>query len=104
MLVNDKNSEILCKGAGEDRPIEEKTKNHYRNFKQIVNTFYNEEIEEINYDEEIILKNKGTIKLEPKVIYDKFSGDMKVEFKIGDKKMYKIKDLSEFLLISYHLH
>lgn len=102
MLVNDKNSEILCKGAGEDRRIEEMTKsqtdsiNQYRNFKQIVNTFYNEEIEEINYDEEIILKNKGTIKLEPKVIYDKFSGDMKVEFKIGSKKMYKIKDLSEF--------
>ena len=40
MLVNDKNSEILCKGAGEDRPIEEKTKNHYRNFKQIVNTSF----------------------------------------------------------------
>lgn len=69
---------------------------NYRNFKQIVNTFYNEEIEEINYDEEIILKNKGTIKLEPKIIYDKFSGDMKVEFKIGTNKMYKIKDLSEF--------
>ena len=102
MLVNRKILESPCKGAGEDRRIEEKAKsqtdsiNHYRNFKQIVNTFYNEEIEEINYDEEIILKNKGTIKLEPKVIYDKFSGDMKVEFKIGSKKMYKIKDLSEF--------
>ena len=70
--------------------------NHYRNFKQIVNTFYNEEIEQIDQDEEVILKNKGTIKLEPKIIYDKFSGDMKVEFKIGNKKMYKIKDLSEF--------
>lgn len=70
--------------------------NNYRNFKQIVNTFYNEEIEEIDQDEEVVLKNKGTIKLEPKVTYDKFSGDMKVEFKIGSKKMYKIKDLSEF--------
>ncbi len=70
--------------------------NKYRNFKQIVNTFYNEEIEEIDQDEEIALKNKGTIKIEPKIIYDKFSGDMKVEFKIGTKKMYKIKDLSEF--------
>lgn len=69
---------------------------NYRNFKQIVNTFYNEEIEEINYDEEITLKNKGSIKLEPKIVYDKFSGDMKVEFKIGANKMYKIKDLSEF--------
>lgn len=70
--------------------------NHYRSFKQIVNTFYNEEIDEINHDEEIENKNKGTIKIEPKIIYDKFSGDMKVEFKIGTRKMYKIKDLSEF--------
>lgn len=70
--------------------------NQYRNFKQIVNTFYNEEIDEIDQDEEIVLKDKGTIKLEPKIIYDKFSGDMKVEFKIGTKKMYKLKDLSEF--------
>ena len=70
--------------------------NNYRSFKQIVNTFYNEEIEEIDQDEDITLKNKGTIKLEPKIIYDKFSGDMKVEFKIGNKKMYKIKSLAEF--------
>ncbi len=70
--------------------------NHYRNFKQIVNTFYNEEIEEMDHEEEIASKHKGSIKLEPKIIYDKFSGDMKIEFKIGNKKMYKIKDLSEF--------
>lgn len=84
----------------EDRnPVARAVPNHtnnYRSFKQIVNTFYNEEIDEINHDEEIALKNKGTIKIEPKIIYDKFSGDMKVEFKIGTKKMYKIKDLSEF--------
>lgn len=73
-----------------------KLNNQYRNFKQIVNTFYNEEIEEIEQEEEITLKNKGTIKLEPKIIYDKFSGDMKIEFKMGNKKMYKIKDLAEF--------
>lgn len=70
--------------------------NNYRNFKQIVNTFYNEEIDEIDHDGEIALKNKGTIKIEPKIIYDKFSGDMRIEFKVGNKKMYKIKDLSEF--------
>ncbi len=71
--------------------------NKYRSFKQIVNTFYNEEIDEIeNIDEEVTLKNKGTIKIEPKIIFDRFSGDMKIEFKIGNKKMYKIKDLSEF--------
>lgn len=70
--------------------------NHYRNFKQIVNTFYNEEVEKIDNEEEAILENKGTIKIEPQIIYDKFSGDMKIEFKIGCKKMYKIKNLSEF--------
>lgn len=85
--------------ATDERKLVVKTKNNtnqYRNFKQIVNTFYNEEIDEIDHDEEIALKNRGTIKLEPKMIYDKFSGDMKVEFKMGNKKMYKIKDLSEF--------
>lgn len=47
--------------------------NQYKNFKQIVNTFYNEEIDDISQDEEVELKNKGTVKLEPKIIYDKFS-------------------------------
>ena len=67
----------------------------HRNFKQIVNIFYNEEIE--NIDEDIKeIKTNGTIKLEPKIYYDKFANEMKVEFKIGNRKMYKIKDLSEF--------
>ena len=67
----------------------------YRGFKQIVNIFYNEEIEGID-EEEAELKEQGTIKLEPEIFYDKFTGDMKVEFKVGNKRMYKIKNLSEF--------
>ena len=70
-------------------------KGEYKNFKQIVNIFYNEEIEGINEQKEKIKKD-GTIKIEPRIFYDKFSGDMKIEFKIGNKKMYKIKNLSEF--------
>ncbi len=80
----------------ETKEDETTSSNQYRNFKQIVNIFYNEELQEINPNEETILKNKGTVKIEPKIIYDRFSGDMKVEFKIGINKMYKIKDLSEF--------
>ena len=68
----------------------------HRNFKQIVNTFYNEEINKIENQEEAPLKNQGTIKIQPKIIYDKFLGNMKVEFKIGNQKMYKIKNLAEF--------
>lgn len=67
----------------------------YRNFKQIVNIFYNEEVEGINNIEEDV-KKLGDIKIEPKIYYDKFAGDMKIEFKIGNKKMYKIKNLADF--------
>ena len=67
----------------------------YRNFKQIVNIFYQEEVEGIS-DEEDEIKQKGTIKIEPIIYYEKFSGDIKVEFKIGNKKMYKIKNLADF--------
>ena len=70
-------------------------KNEYKNFKQIVNIFYNEEVKKIDIEPEQ-LKKPGTIKIEPKIFYDKFSGDMKIEFKIGNKKMYKIKNLAEF--------
>ena len=79
------------------KDINKKSSNYdeYRAFKQIVNTFYNEEIESID-EEESELKEQGTIKLEPQIFYDKFVGDMRVEFKIGNQKMYKIKNLAEF--------
>ena len=67
----------------------------YRNFKQIVNIFYNEEINEIKANDDNI-KKLGDIRIEPQIYYDKFAGDMKIEFKIGNKKMYKIKNLAEF--------
>ncbi len=72
--------------------------NKYNSFNQIVKTLYNEELDEIDSNLEVELKNKGTIKIEPKLIYDKFTKEMKIEFKIGDKRMYKIKKLSEFYI------
>ncbi len=74
------------------------TKNEakYKSFRQIVTNFYNEEIESIEVDEDDTIKNKGTIIIEPKIIYDRFSNDIKMEFKIGNKRLYKLKDLSEF--------
>ncbi len=75
---------------------ENHTQNKYNSFNQIVKTLYNEELNEIDSDLEIELKGKGTIKIEPKIIYDKFSKEMKVEFKIGKKRMYKLKNLADF--------
>ena len=67
----------------------------YRSFKQIVNEFYTEEMHEIeqsnNAEEEI-----EKIKIEPKLIYDKYTNTLRVEFKIGNQRMYKLKDLKEF--------
>lgn len=70
-------------------------KKEYKNFKQIVNIFYNEELKILNTTQED-LRDLGSINIEPKILYDKLTSSMKIEFKIGNKKMHKIKDLSEF--------
>lgn len=82
----------------EKNPTEQKKESNtkYRSFRQIVNTFYNDEIENLNVIEEKETNIEGTIKIVPHIIYDKLTGDIKAEFKIGKTKMYKIKELSEF--------
>lgn len=69
----------------------------YRSFKQIINSFYNEEIDCVGEEQDTDLtKYKGDINIEPEIIYDKLQNDIKVQFRIGKQKMYKIKDLSLF--------
>ena len=72
------------------------SENKYRTFDQIVKELYNEELQGIDTDIETELKNTGKIRLEPTLRYDKFTKEMQVEFKIGNKRMYKIKNLAEF--------
>lgn len=92
----EKNSQIEQIKEKMDAILEKPKEQTYRNFKQIVNIFYQEEMESISNDEEN-LKVEGSVKLEPIIYYDKFQNDMKIEFKIGtSKKMYKIKNLAEF--------
>ena len=79
----------------ESRKIKTKS-TKYTNFKQMVNSFFNEEMQEIDKEEKVASKEKGTITIEPKILYDPFNNDLKVEFKIGNKRMYKIKKLPEF--------
>lgn len=76
--------------------LDQKDSNRYNAFNQIVKTLYNEELDEIDANLDVELKNKGTIKIEPQIIYDKFTREMKIEFKIGNKRMYKLKNLAEF--------
>lgn len=75
-----------------------KPKERYSNFTDLVNTFYDEEMKLIDNDinEQIISLDKN-VSLVPKIIFDSYSKEMKIEFKIGTKKqLYKLRDLVEF--------
>lgn len=90
------NEHELEKKLDNNNEIISKEKKNYNVFHQIVKTMYNEELESIDSELEVELKNQGKIKIEPQIIYDKFTKEMKIEFKIGDKRMYKLKNLSDF--------
>ena len=93
---NMQTDEMLHNNITETNILGKKNQDKYNSFNQILKTLYNEELNEIDSDLEVELKNKGTIKIEPKIMYDKFSKEMKIEFKIGNKRMYKLKNLAEF--------
>ena len=70
--------------------------NKFANFRKIVTDLYNEELQEINSEELEQLPEDKKIKIEPKLIFDRFDSKLKLEIKVGNKRMYKIKDLAEF--------
>ena len=83
--------------AREKNGVKKKNEQYkYRSFNNLVSSFYNEELRETNEDEMVKLADKDKIKLESKINFDKFSNTMRLELKIGNKRMYKIKDLTEF--------
>ena len=71
----------------------------YKNFTNLINTFYNDEMNEINGSNLELLPEKDKIKIETKINYDKYSYGLKLEFKIGNTRMYKLKDLPDFYLL-----
>lgn len=101
MFVEEEIQEQVMQKEKKETTIQEKesksksNKAKYRSFYQIVNELYNEDIEE-KFEREIQEKNIDKIKLEPKLVFDRFTKQLKIEFKIGNKKMYKLKKLSEF--------
>lgn len=67
----------------------------YRVFNQVFKEFYNlSDVEEVDNKSKKI--SKGTIHIEPKIIYSKFNNTIKLEIKIGEKQFYKVKSLPEF--------
>ena len=72
----------------------QKQNEKYRNFKQLIHTFYPIHDEENNNLKQKVLPH--TVKLEPKIIYNTYLKTLKLEVKIGEKQLYKLKKIPEF--------
>ena len=61
-------------------------------FKQLINTFLTVESKQIQSNKNL----NNNVHIEPTIFYDKFHGTLKIEFKIGNTQMYKLKNVVEF--------
>ncbi len=79
----------------ENIKIQEKEDNisNYKTFNQLIKTFRNISNQ---IEEETVKIERKKIKIEPKIIYNKLSNTLKIEIKIGESQLYKIKSLPEF--------
>lgn len=70
----------------------------YSEFKDVINTFYEDEMKIIDEPEEVIEDSLDiNINIVPKLVYNNYSDELSIEFKIGTKKqLYKLKDITEF--------
>lgn len=73
-------------------------KENHRVFKQLLNTF----IEEKDNTKKEPVEYAKNIKILPKIYYDDFNKRMKIEFRMGDKQFYKIKNLPDFYTKMLH--
>ncbi len=93
----DSNSAYAKLFAGEEKNISNaknrKINNEkYRIFRQMISSFYEEE--QVKESTEKYVGEK--VKLEPVVIYKQNTNEIRLEFKIGNKQMYRIKNLPDF--------
>ena len=80
----------------EEHNNSKRVKNQFATFRKVVTELYNEELQEINSESMEILPENKKIKIEPKIMIDIYDSKLRLEFKIGNTRMYKIKNLSDF--------
>lgn len=69
-----------------------RNEDQYKIFKQVIHAFYHNETEQTKD-----IQNKvNNLNIEPKIIYDTFNKTLKLEIRIGDNQLYRIKSLPEF--------
>lgn len=68
----------------------------YKIFKQLINEFYTDNTTEKENQIKIEKSKNHNIKIVPKLLIDKYNSNLKLEFKIGEQQLYKIKSIPEF--------
>ncbi|MBR2241371.1 MAG: DEAD/DEAH box helicase [Clostridia bacterium] len=71
-----------------------KNSRDYKLFKQLVNEFYNDGA--VEEEKELGNSKNKNIKIIPKLLIDKNNSNLKLEFKIGEQQLYKLKSIPEF--------
>ena len=74
--------------------LNNKSEKDYKLFKQLVNEFYSDNSQ--NSEKNTSVSKNKNIKIEPKLLIDKLNTNLKLEFKIGEQQLYKLKSLPEF--------
>ena len=87
--------EKLCKNQVVQQKNQSDNKMDHRGFKQLIKAFYNTEVDTSEEKEKTVKDNKN-VKIIPSIIFDSYYKEIKVEFKLGTDKFYKIKSLSDF--------
>ncbi len=75
---------------------EEDKKVKYPVFKQLLESFYEDELKKIELYNNEQKDTKQKVKLKPIFIYNKHSNEIRLEFNIGIEQMYRLKSISEF--------
>ena len=75
---------------------EEEKRIKYPEFKQLMESFYQDEIKRIELDNSEKIKKQEKVRLKPTIIYEKHSKEIRLEFNIGIDQMYRLKSFSEF--------
>lgn len=66
----------------------------YKIFKQLINEFYN--LSNTEQEKELGKSKNKNIKIVPTLLIDKDNSNLKLEFKIGEQQLYKLKSIPEF--------
>ena len=86
---NENNSIMNLKNKSNEKGL-----NDYKIFKQLVNEFYSSTLNE--EDKKVGKSKNKNVKIIPTLLIDKYNSNLKLEFKIGEQQLYKIKSLPEF--------